>query len=160
MNDCQSPLAAYRIPLTALFAPLEATLRVTSRGEYSAGKLQLANYSLQPRDVLVSLLTSQELVVRDNIQHATLLPGETKLLPVYIKNVWGVEGSPYALFAGVQWSEDGVQNSFVTAVQCIAGVRHPRGYFLVAAVLALATVGVLLYLFAPVPASSLPSSRE
>ena len=108
--------------------------------------LDLRNLSDSAKNISISYHTSQELQVKSVSQVVELGPRGQKYAESKIENINGLPGSSYAVFAVMQWSENGIRQEAHAAK--VVSIQEPKQSLLIweslgAVVLAL----ILLYIF-------------
>lgn len=110
-------------------------------------EVNLLNSSDSAKKVAVSYHTTKELLVTGPPKAVDLAPSGEASTHIKLRNLAGPTGSTYAVFAVIQWDENGIRKS-MSLLQHVKIVRLTEiTNYVVAGILALITLAALLYGF-------------
>ena len=113
----EEELSDVRIP------QVNSNLQCEGNGKNFTCTLDIRNLSDSKKKISVDYHTSQELQIKSPPQVVDLETRGQKLLEINVENIAGLSGSGYAVFAILQWSDNGISKE--SSVARVVNIKEP-----------------------------------
>lgn len=131
--------------VSVLTPPVAATLAMAGDGREFSGDLHIINRAQSPKTALVAYFTSDELLSSINPSIVEVPAGGEVVVGAAVKNVSGLAGSTYPVFAVIQWKEGDVRALKIAFASVVLQKPEGGGWFLIVGVVAFFLVGALVF---------------